>query len=207
MKNLEVAELLNEIADYLEFQNEPFKIRAYRKAALVIEGLSEGIMQVWEENRLEELPGIGEGIAKKIDDFLRNGKSKYLEELKKSTPVNVEELGSIAGVGPKTIMKLYRHLKVKNMADLERAAKQGKIRKIGGLGPTVEQNILKSIEFAKKTKQRVPLGFALSSAEEVAQMLQSCNDVIRVSIAGSARRRKQSAMSIYWQHQKALKKS
>ena len=192
MKNLEVAELLNEIADYLEFQNEPFKIRAYRKAALVIEGLSEGIMQVWEENRLEELPGIGEGIAKKIDDFLRNGKSKYLEELKKSTPVNVEELGSIAGVGPKTIMKLYRHLKVKNMADLERAAKQGKIRKIGGLGPTVEQNILKSIEFAKKTKQRVPLGFALSSAEEVAQMLQSCNDVIRVSIAGSARRMKET---------------
>src|SRR3989338_9143426 len=192
MKNLEVAELLNEIADYLEFQNEPFKIRAYRKAALVIEGLSEGIMQVWEENRLEELRGIGEGIAKKIDDFLRNGKSKYLEELKKSTPVNVEELGSIAGVGPKTIMKLYRHLKVKNMAELERAAKQGKIRKIGGLGPTVEQNILKSIEFAKKTKQRVPLGFALSSAEEVAQMLQSCNDVIRVSIAGSARRMKET---------------
>src|SRR3989338_6278280 len=192
MKNLEVAELLNEIADYLEFQNEPFKIRAYRKAALVIEGLSEGIMQVWEENRLEELPGIGEGIAKKIDDFLRNGKSKYLEELKKSTPVNVEELGSIAGVGPKTIMKLYRHLKVKNMADLERAAKQGKIRKIGGLGPTVEQNILKSIEFAKKTKQRVPLGFALSSAEEVAKTLKSCNHVIRVSIAGSTRRMKET---------------
>ena len=192
MKNLEVAELLNEIADYLEFQNEPFKIRAYRKAALVIEGLSEDITQVWKDGNLEELPGIGEGIAKKIDDFLRNGKSKYLEELKKSTPVNVEELGSIAGVGPKTIMKLYKHLKVKILADLERVAKQGKIRKIEGLGPTVEQNILKSIEFAKRTKQRVPLGFALSSAEEVAEMLKSCKDVVRTSIAGSARRMKET---------------
>ena len=192
MKNLEVAELLNEIADYLEFQNEPFKIRAYRKAALVIESLSEDIMQVWKENKLKELPGIGEGIAKKIDDFLRNGKSKYLNQLKKSTPVNVEELGSIAGMGPKTIMKLYRHLKVKNLSDLERAAKQNKIQKIEGLGSTVEQNILKSIEFAKKTKQRIPLGFALNSAEEVAKMLKSCNDIIRVSIAGSARRMKET---------------
>ncbi|MBI2655443.1 DNA polymerase/3'-5' exonuclease PolX, partial [Candidatus Woesearchaeota archaeon] len=192
MKNLEVAELLNEIADYLEFQNEPFKIRAYRKAALVIEGLSEDIMQVWKEGRLEELPGIGEGIAKKIDDFLKNGQSKYLGQLKKSTPVNVEELGSIAGVGPKTITKLYSHLKVKSMADLERAAKQHKIQKIEGLGSTVEQNILKSIEFAKKTRQRIPLGFALSSAEEVAKMLKSCRDVIRVSIAGSARRMKET---------------
>ena len=192
MKNLEVAELLNEIADYLEFQNEPFKIRAYRKAALVIGSLSEDIMQVWKENKLKELPGIGEGIAKKIDDFLRNGKSKYLNQLKKSTPVNVEELGSIAGMGPKTIMKLYRHLKVKNLSDLERAAKQNKIQKIEGLGSTVEQNILKSIEFAKKTKQRTPLGFVLNSAEEVAKMLKSCNDLIRVSIAGSARRMKET---------------
>ena len=192
MKNLEVAELLNEIADYLEFQNEPFKIRAYRKAALVIEGLSEDIMQVWKDDKLEDLPGIGEGIAKKIDDFLRNGRSKYLEELKKSTPVNVEELGSIAGVGPKTIMKLYKHLKIRNLEGLEKAAKKGRIRKIEGLGQTMEQNILKSIEFAKRTKQRIPLGFALSSAEEVAEMLRSCKEVTRVSIAGSTRRMKET---------------
>ncbi len=192
MKNLEVAELLNEIADYLEFQNEPFKIRAYRKAALVIEGLSDDIMQIWKDNKLEELPGVGEGIAKKIEEYLKTGKLRYLDELKKSTPVNVEELGTIAGVGPKTIMKLYKHLKVKNMDDLERVAKQGKIQKIEGLGPTVEQNILKSIEFAKKSKQRVPLGFALSSAEEIAENLKSCKDVIRVSIAGSTRRMKET---------------
>ncbi|MBI2650754.1 DNA polymerase/3'-5' exonuclease PolX [Candidatus Woesearchaeota archaeon] len=192
MKNLEVAELLNEIADYLEFANEPFKIRAYRKAALVIEGLSEDIEQVWKESRLMELPGVGEGIAKKIDDFLKNGKSKYLQELKKATPVDMESLGKIEGIGPKTILKLYKELKVKTVADLEKAAKKGKIQKISGLGPTVEQNILKSIEFARKTSERVPLGFALSSAEEVVRMLKTLKEVQKVSIAGSTRRMKET---------------
>jgi len=172
MKNLEVAEILNELADYLEFADDTFRVRAYRKAALVVEGLSEDIGQVWKENRLMDLPGIGEGIAKKIDEFLKTGKLKYLEELKRKTPVDMEQLGAIEGIGPKTILKLYRELKVKNVAGLEKAAKLGKIQKIKGLGPTVEQNILKSIEFARKTSQRVPLGFALSSAEEVANMLQ-----------------------------------
>ena len=192
MKNLEVAELLNEIADYLEFANEPFKVRAYRKAALVIEGLSEDIEQVWKENRLEELPGVGEGIAKKIDEFLKRGKLKYLEDLKKKTPVDMEGLGKIEGIGPKTILKLYKLLKVKTVADLEKAAKHGKIQKLKGLGPTVEQNILKSIEFARKTSERVPLGFALASAEEVVKMLKTLKEVQRVSVAGSTRRMKET---------------
>ncbi|MEK6984578.1 MAG: DNA polymerase/3'-5' exonuclease PolX [Nanoarchaeota archaeon] len=192
MKNLEVSELLSTIADYLEFVNEPFKVRAYRKAALVIGGLSEDVEQVWKEKRLTELPGIGEGIAKKIDDFLNNGKSKYLEELRKKTPVDMEQLGAIEGIGPKTILKLYNELKVKNVANLENAAKLGKIQKIKGLGPIVEQNILKSIEFARKSGKRVPLGFALRSAEEVVEMLKSVKEIQRVSIGGSTRRMKET---------------
>ncbi len=192
MKNIEVAELLNEIADYLEFANEPFKVRAYRKAALVIEGLSEDIEQIWKENRLEELPGVGEGIAKKISEFLKTGKLKHLEELRKKTPVDMEQLGAIEGIGPKTIIKLYRELKVKNIAELEKAAKQGKIQQIKGLGPVVEQNILKSIDFARKTSERVPLGFALSSAEEIVSMLKTLKEVTRVSVAGSTRRMKET---------------
>ena len=195
MKNIEVAELLNEIADYLEFSTDAkdrFKVRAYRKAALVIEGLSEDIEKVWKENRLEELPGVGDGIAKKIDDFLKNSKSGYLDGLKKKTPVDMEGLGRIEGIGPKTIIKLYRHLKVRNISDLERAAKQCKIQKLEGLGPVVEQNILKSIEFARKRGERVPLGFALSSAEEILIFLKALKEVQRVSIAGSTRRMKET---------------
>ncbi|MBI2656440.1 DNA polymerase III, partial [Candidatus Woesearchaeota archaeon] len=93
---------------------------------------------------------------------------------------------------PKTILKLYNELKVKNVANLEKAAKQGRIQKIKGLGPTVEQNILKSIEFARKTSERVPLGFALASAEEVVRMLKTLKEVKRVSVAGSTRRMKET---------------
>jgi len=192
MKNIEVAELLSEIADYLEFADDTFRVRAYRKAALVIDGLSEDIEQAWKENRLTELPGIGEGIAKKIDEFLKTGKLKYIDELKKKTPVDMEELGAIEGLGPKTILKLYRELNVKNTAELEKAARQGKIQQIKGLGPVVEQNILKNIEFARKTSERVPLGFALSSAEEAVRMLKTLKEVNRASIAGSARRMKET---------------
>ncbi|HLC60323.1 MAG TPA: DNA polymerase/3'-5' exonuclease PolX [Candidatus Nanoarchaeia archaeon] len=192
MKNIEVAALLNEIADYLEFQNEPFKVRAYRKAALMINGLSEDIEQVWNNNKLKELPGIGEGIAKKIDDFLKNGRSKHLDELKKKTPVDMEQLGAIEGIGPKTILKLYSKLKIKNTKDLEKAAKEGSIQNIEGLGPTVEKNILQSIAFAKNSSKRVPLGFALSDAEEIIGMLKTLKEVKRVNIAGSARRMKET---------------
>lgn len=192
MKNLEVANVLNEIADYLEFADEPFKVKAYRKAALVIEGLSEDIEQVWKDDRLEELPGIGEGISKKIDEFLETGKLKHLEELKKKTPVDMEQLGRIEGIGPKTILKLYREIKVKNTADLEKAARAGKVQKIQGLGPVAEQNILKSIEFSKKASNRIPLGFALSSAEEVVKTLISFKYVQRASVAGSTRRMKET---------------
>ncbi len=192
MKNLEVAELLNEIADYIEFAGEPFKVRAYRKAALVIGGLSEDIWQIWKENRLEELPGVGENIAKKIDEFLKTGKLKYFYELKKKTPVDMEALGRIEGIGPKTILKFYNELNVKNVDGLEKAAKQGKIKNIKGLGPVVEQNILKSIEFSRKSKERVPLGFALASAEQVVAMLKAMKEVERISIAGSTRRMKET---------------
>ena len=192
MKNIEVAELLNEIADYLEFADDTFRVRAYRKAALVIEGLSEDIEQVWKEGRLMDLPGVGEGIAKKIDEFLKTGKLKYLEGLKKKTPVDMEQLGAIEGIGPKTILKLYKELRVKNISALEKAAKQGIIKEIKGMGSTVEQNILKSIEFARKTSERVPLGFALSSAEEIVSVLKSLKEVERVSVAGSTRRMKET---------------
>ena len=192
MKNIEVAELLNKIADYLELKEDTFRVRAYRKAALTIEGLTEDIGKLWQEKKLQEIPGVGEGIAKKIEEFLENNHSSYLDKLKKETPVDMEELGFIEGIGPKTILKLYKKLKIKNIKELERAAKEKKIQKIEGLGPTVEKNILKSIEFAKTSHERMPLGFALKSAEEVIEQLKNLKDAKRINIAGSARRMKET---------------
>jgi len=192
MKNHEVAELLNEIADLLEIQDIQFKPRAYRKAAFVIDGLSEDIEEIWKKNKLDDIPAVGEGIAKKISDFLEHNTSSYLEKLKKQVPVDIEELGKVEGLGPKTIMKLYKKLGVKNIKDLEEAAKQGKIQTIEGLGPTVEKNILKSVEFAKKSGQRFLLGYALDIADEIKNRLKNLKEVSNVEVAGSLRRRKET---------------
>ena len=192
MKNIEVAGLLNKIADYEEFKDEPFKVRAYRKAALLIRGLPDDIEQIWKQGKLEDLPGIGEGIAKKISNFLEHGKSKYLEELKKEFPVDMEGLGKVEGIGPKTILKLYKIYGIKNTNELEKAAKAHKIQEIEGLGPIVESNILKSIEFSRKSKERFLLGFALPGAEEIMRLLKSLKEVERVAIAGSTRRMKET---------------
>ena len=193
MKNLEVAELLRHIAELLEIKGElVFKIRAYEKAALVIENLGGDIEYIWKQGKLEEIPGVGEGLAKKISKYLETGKLDYYEELKKQVPVDIGGLGRVQGLGPKTILKLYKKLNVKNINDLEIAAKQGKIKEIGGLGPTVEQNILKSIQFAKSSGKRFLLAHALDIAEELKNGLQELNEVNKLEIAGSLRRMKET---------------
>src|SRR3989338_6940412 len=193
MKNHEVAELLRNIAQLLEIKGElVFKIRAYEKAALVIDNLDEDIEEVWKQGKLDDIPGVGESLTKKIGEFLETGKLEYYEKLKKEVPVNMEELGRVPGLGPKTIMKLYNQLGVKNIKDLEKAAKQKKIENIDGLGPTVEENILKSVEFAKTSGKRFLLGTALDIAEEIKDRLKKLNFVNKVEVAGSLRRRKET---------------
>ena len=196
MKNLEVSELLNEIADYLELKEERFKVRAYRKAALVIHSLSEDIAEVWKKGKLEEIPSVGEGIAKKISDFLQDGKSAYLEKLKTQTPVDMESLGQIEGLGAKTIAKLYKELNIKNIKELEKAAKKGKIRSIFGFGQIVEKNILKSIEFSKKSSERHLLGNAIPIADEIIGRLRQLKEINKIQVAGSTRRRKETIRDI-----------
>ena len=193
MKNTLVAELLRNIAQLLEIKGElVFKIRAYEKAALVIENLEEDVEEIWKKGKLDDIPGVGEGIAKKIDEFLKTGKLDYYEKLRKEVPVDMEELGRVEGLGPKTILKLYKKYKIKNLKELEKAAKQHKIQKIEGLGPIVEKNILKSIAFAKTSGQRFLLGHALDISEELKSKLKKLKEVDKIEIAGSLRRMKET---------------
>jgi len=103
MKNKEVAEMLNEIADILELQEVEFKPRAYKRAAMAVESLSEDIETVAKEDRLEDIPGVGKSIAETIKEFVKTGKLKYLVKLRKQTPIKIEELSHVEGMGPKSI--------------------------------------------------------------------------------------------------------
>jgi DNA polymerase (family X) len=198
--NAAIAEMLRGIGEYLAMQDVPFKPRAYEKAALVIDGLETEAMETYRAGglkALEEIPGVGKSIAEKIEELIKTGRVKYFEELKKKTPVDLSELSRIEGLGPKSVKKLYQKLGVENLADLEKAARAGKIAKLEGFGPKSEEKILKSIGFAKARAtggagggQRFILGYTLPEIERIVTRIASVAGAEKVTIAGSARRRR-----------------
>ena len=193
MKNQLVAQILNEVADMLDMQGVEFKPRAYRRAARTIESLAEPIEKVYTKGKLEDLPGVGEAIAKKIGEIIETGSLKYRDELKAKTPVDLEGILAVEGIGPKTAGLLFKRLGIRSLDDLERAAKDHKIREIKRLGPKTEENILNSIQLAKTRKGRTLLGDALPVAEEICQHLRSSEKgETHVEAAGSLRRMKET---------------
>jgi DNA polymerase (family 10) len=198
--NQAIAEMLRGIGEYLAMQDVPFKPRAYEKAALVIDGLEEEAAATYKKGglkALEEIPGVGKSIAEKIEELIKTGRVKYYEELKKKTPVDLSELSRIEGLGPKSVKKLYQKLGVENLADLEKAARAGKIAKLEGFGAKSEEKILKSIGFAKQRGtggagggQRFILGYTMPQIRTIQARLEAVAGAEKVTIAGSARRRK-----------------
>ncbi len=141
---------------------------------------------------LENIPGVGISIAEKIEEFLKTGKIKYLEDLKKKWPVKIEEFMNIEGIGPKTVRHLYEELGVKNLNDLEKALKENKISSLEGFGDKSQEKILKSIEFHKKSGNRMLLGSILPETKKLEDKLKMIKGVARVDIAGSVRRMKET---------------
>jgi DNA polymerase (family 10) len=199
MKNLEIAAIFYEMADILELQNVKWKPEAYRKAARQIETLSTPIEEVYEKGgikALTEIPGVGEKLAKKIEEYIKTGRIKEHERLKGEIPKGLNELINLPGLGPKKALKLYKELSIDSIEKLEKAAREGKIAKIEGFGEKSEENILKTIELAKKKEERLLLGVALPIAEEIVKELKKAKGVRRIEIAGSLRRRKETVGDI-----------
>ena len=200
MLNQKVSEILRKIGEYLEIMGVDFKPRAYYRAAQSIESMSKSVGEIYTQRGvlgLEEIQGVGKNIAEKIEEIIKTGKCKKLEELKKKIPVQVDELMEIEGVGPKTIKLLYKELKITNIKELESAAKSGKIHIIKGMGEKTEQEILKGIGFYKslmgpnKTNRSL-LSEATIVTEEIEQELGKIKEISRFMVAGSFRRRKET---------------
>jgi len=195
MKNQELAKIFYEIANYLEMEEVPFKPQAYKTAALSLETLEEDVEEIYKkggEKAVKEIPGVGESIAQKIIEYLKSGKIKYFQAYKKKYPINVAELTSVEGLGPKMVNDLYKHLKIRNLKDLEKACQQGKIRGLPKFGQKRELNILEGIEFLKRSKGRFLLGDILPRVQGIEENLRSLKEVEKVSVCGSVRRRKET---------------
>ncbi|MDI6644557.1 MAG: DNA polymerase/3'-5' exonuclease PolX [Methanobacteriaceae archaeon] len=192
MENKEVAKILYKVADFLEMEDNPFRPKAYRRAAHTIEFLSDNIDDVRKKGQLEDLPGIGKNIAQKIEEILDTGYLGYLEDLKLSVPVDFDALSSVEGLGPKKIKLLYKELGITNLDDLEIMAKRHKIRRLKGMGEKSEKKILENIEFARKHGSRKLLGYVLPLAQSLKEKLERMEITEKVEVAGSIRRRKET---------------
>src|SRR5712692_10525246 len=190
MKNFEIARQFDLMADLLEIKGEnPFRVRAYRRAAQNMESLTEEIETLVAENRLDRVAGIGKDLAAKIAEYLQTGQMRAVEEAKKEIPAGVVALMNVPGVGPKTAKLLYEKAGVHDVTQLEELAKAGRLKGMPGIQAKTEANILKGIAVIRQGQARMPLGRALPLAEELAQALAWVKEVKQISLAGSIRRR------------------
>jgi DNA polymerase (family 10) len=197
MKNLYVAEIFRNIAKILEIKGDnPFRIRAYEKAAQNIESITEDIEELIKKDKLLEIPGIGKDLAEKIKEIVSTGTLKSYLELKKTIPEGLLDLLNIPSVGPKTAKLLYEKLNIKSIQDLEEAIQQDKIKGIFGIKEKTIENIKKGIEILKKGKERIPLAEALQIADEFIKPLKGLAEVKMISPAGSLRRKKDTIRDI-----------
>ena len=192
VQNAEIAELFNRYADLLEIEDaNPFRVRAYRNAARVIEGYSQSMAALVKAGRdLDELPGIGRDLAAKIDTIVRTGRLPQLETIEKRTPRALSELMRLPGLGPKRVKLLYRELRIRSVDDLMRAARSGKLVELPGFGAKTVAKILEALTHAAPGGQRLKLAVAEQAAQPLVAWLEKTPGVRRVDVAGSFRRRK-----------------
>jgi DNA polymerase (family 10) len=196
MKNQQIAAIFNEIAELLELKNESvFRIRAYRRAAQNIDGLSKDVATLSDKD-LTSIPGIGPDLAGKIHEFLTTGKVAKHQELRKEIPGTVLELLRIPGLGPKTAKMLYEKRKIKNIDELEALTRAGKLAGLPGIQKKTEENILKGIELLKRGTDRRPLGRVLPLAEDIVRRMKDSAPVDKIEVAGSIRRWKDTVKDI-----------
>jgi DNA polymerase (family 10) len=196
MDNIEMAAIFYEVADILDLQGVPFKPNAYRRAARSIEGLDEPISKLAIEGKLEELPGVGESLAKKIQEILDTGELSYLKKLRSQVPQGLLRILKVPEVGPKTVMLLHTELGISNVEQLKKAAEEHKLRTLKGFGEKSEEKILAGIRTLESKGGRTLLGDAYPVASTYVDYLKSSGSLDLVTVAGSLRRGKETVGDI-----------
>jgi DNA polymerase (family 10) len=196
LENQEFAKIFFEMADLLELGEEnPFRVRAYQKAAQNIESLSENLQSTYKKGgikALESVPGVGKGIAEHIEELIKTGKLKSHDKLIKKFPRSLIEMESVPGIGPKTAILLNKRMKINSIGKLEAAAKSGKLEKLPGIRAKKISNILSGIELKKRNIGRFSIGEALPYAEAIVDSLKDLKEVDRIVPCGSLRRAKET---------------
>lgn len=197
MDKQELAVLLDEIATLLELKGEnPFKCNAYRNAARTIANLEQDLNEFHSPGELSKLKGIGSSLAEKILAFIQTGHFPLYEELKARIPSGVIEMLRIPGLGPKKAKILFEKLGITSVGELEYACRENRLLELAGFGEKSQENILKGIDYLKKSQGRFHLHEAKAAALRLYQDLSPLSYVKRIEIAGSLRRFKETIKDI-----------
>lgn len=191
--NSDISDILREVADLLDIEGaDDFRVRSYRQAAQSIDNLSGNLREMVEQDKdLTELSGIGESIAEKIKEIVSTGSLKQLEEIKQRVPEHLADLLKVEGLGPERVKELHDELDINSLEDLEEAVENQKVRELEGFGEKMEENIGKEL---KRTdgESRILLIRAEEYAHPLVAYLEEFDEIGRVEIAGSYRRRKET---------------
>ncbi len=193
MKNKELADLFNKMADILEFKGEnPFKISAYRKASRILGDLTQDIEEIAKKGELKKIPGIGEGMAQKVEEYLKTGKIAKFEEIRRGVSDELIAMMEIPGMGPKTLSLIHKERGIRNLSELEKALENGSLIDLPGMGEKKAENIKKGIELLKQSKGRMNLGMAFPVAKRIVETLRERTGSQKIEWAGSLRRMKEN---------------
>jgi DNA polymerase (family 10) len=194
MSNAEIAKMFSLTADLLDIKGEnPFKVRAYRNAARLIENSSKDFEKLVKEGfDLTRLPGIGHDLSEYIKEIVTTGKFSKLEKLKKEIPEGLIDMLSIEGLGPKRIKEIYDAFKITSLDELKKYAENGELQKLPGFGPKLIEKILKGVKQLKKVGIRFLWADVEEIAEDLREYLMNFDGVEVIEIAGSYRRKKET---------------
>ncbi|HWO94098.1 MAG TPA: DNA polymerase/3'-5' exonuclease PolX [Dehalococcoidia bacterium] len=189
MRNREVAAILDEVADLMELLGEDrYRVARYRDAAMKIEHFPEPIENLEREGRVQAIRGVGKSIGGKVEEYLRSGSLRQLEELRARVPPAALTLMRIPGVGPKRALLLTERLGVRSVDDLAQAIERGDVARLPRMGPKVAEQLLEEIHRLRTRSKRIPLGVAAALADDVVRLLSECKAAQRIEAAGSLRR-------------------
>jgi DNA polymerase (family X) len=198
MDKNKLASLFEEIGVLLALQEKsnPFEARAYENAARTINGLDGDINQLVREDKLKGIPGLGPRILQRIEEAVQTDNISYLGELRASTPAVKLEMMRIPGVGPKRINTIYDQLHVNSIAELEQACKDDRVAHIPGFGKKTQDKILQGIAFLAQHADRFLYPVAEEEAEKIRSALETLPQIVRLQVAGSLRRRRETIKDI-----------
>lgn len=190
MKNREIAEIFENVADMLAIRGDNFhRVLAYRKAAESIRDLGRDVNDVYTDGALQEIPGIGKTLAAKIEEMLTTGELEFYERLAEEIPPSLVELLRVEGLGPKRVKAIYDALGITTLESLKEAAEAGQLAQLPGMGKKTEENVLQAIESLERHgTDRTPIWQAWPVAHEILDALQDTPGVTKAAVAGSLRR-------------------